>query len=63
MKSPSIILLLITSSIISLRPAAYADFSLEEHVIMESNISGVDCIYTADLDGDGELDMLLTSRV
>jgi hypothetical protein len=42
-------------------PALYAGFRPEQHVIVQSETNGPTSVYAADLDGDGDLDVLSAS--
>jgi hypothetical protein len=42
-------------------PVLYAGFRPEQHVIVQSETNGANCVYAADLDGDGDLDVLSAS--
>jgi hypothetical protein len=42
-------------------PALYAGFRPEQHVIVQSETNGPESVYAADLDGDGDLDVLSAS--
>ena len=49
-------------SAFSLCPAVYADFRLPQNsIIMQSETDGPTCVYAADLDGDGDIDVLSAS--
>ena len=43
-------------------PALYAGFRPEQHVIVQSETNGPESVYAADLDGDGDLDVLSASE-
>jgi hypothetical protein len=47
----------------TLCPALYAGFKPEQHVIVQSETNGPTCVYAADLDGDGDLDVLSASEL
>ncbi len=53
-----LVLLLVVST---LCPVLYADFRLEQRVIVQGGIEMPMSIYAADLDGDGDLDILSAS--
>ena len=53
-----LVLLLVVSTFC---PALYAGFKPEQHVIVQSETNGARCVYAADLDGDGDLDVLSAS--
>jgi len=42
-------------------PVLYAGFKPEQHVIVQSETNGPTSVYAADLDGDGDLDVLSAS--
>jgi len=42
-------------------PALYAGFKPEQHVIVQSETNGATSVYAADLDADGDLDVLSAS--
>ncbi len=48
-------------SVFSLYPAVQADFRLPQNIIMQSEVDYPTCAYAADLDGDGDLDVLSSS--
>jgi len=48
-------------SVSSLSPAVHADFRPLQNIITQSKTSDPTCVYAADLDGDGDLDMLSAS--
>jgi len=50
-----LVLLLVVSTFC---PALYADFKPEQHVIVQSEANRPTSVYAADLDGDGDLDVL-----
>jgi hypothetical protein len=52
------VLLLVVSTF---GPALYAGFKPEQHVIVQSETNGASCVYAADLDGDGDIDVLSAS--
>ncbi|MBN1507223.1 MAG: VCBS repeat-containing protein, partial [Sedimentisphaerales bacterium] len=54
-----LVLLLVVSTFC---PALYAGFKPEQHVIVQSEINGPWSVYAADLDGDGDLDVLSASQ-
>jgi len=43
-------------------PALYAGFRPEQHVIVQSETNGPESVYAADLDGDGDMDVLSASQ-
>jgi len=53
-----LVLLLVVSTFC---PALYAGFKPEQHVIVQSETNGPTSAYAADLDGDGDLDVLSAS--
>jgi len=53
-----LVLLLVVSTFC---PALYAGFKPQQHVIVQSETNGPESIYAADLDGDGDLDVLSAS--
>jgi hypothetical protein len=53
-----LVLLLVVSTFC---PALYAGFKPEQHVIVQSEANGPTSVYAADLDGDGDLDVLSAS--
>ena len=48
-------------SVFSLYPAVYADFGPQQNVIIQSETDGPTSVYAADLDGDGDMDVLSAS--
>jgi len=55
-----LVLLLVVSTFC---PALYAGFKPEQHVIVQSETNGARCVYAADLDGDGDQDVLSASSL
>jgi len=53
-----LVLLLVVSTFC---PALYAGFKPEQRVIVQSETNGPKSVYAADLDGDGDLDVLSAS--
>ena len=53
-----LVLLLVVSTF---RPALYAGFKPEQHVIVQSEANGPTSVYAADLDEDADLDVLSAS--
>ena len=53
-----LVLLLVVSTFC---PALYAGFKPEQHVIVQSETNGPTSVYAAELDGDGDLDVLSAS--
>ncbi|HNS20980.1 MAG TPA: FG-GAP-like repeat-containing protein [Sedimentisphaerales bacterium] len=53
-----LVLLLVVSAFC---PALYGGFKPEQHVIVQSETNGPTSVYAADLDGDGDLDVLSAS--
>jgi hypothetical protein len=53
-----LVLLLVVSTFC---PELYAGFKPEQHVIVQSETNGPQSVYAADLDGDGDLDVLSAS--
>ncbi len=53
-----LVLLLVVSTF---GPALQGGFRPEQNIIAQSDADGAQCVYAADLDGDGDLDVLSAS--